>query len=166
MTVSLVPIERAQHETLRNLLQLYSYDFSELLGLEVRADGRFAEVPLEPWWADPLRFPFFVRAGEALAGFALVHHQSRLTDSPEVWDVSEFFVLRKHRRTGVGTLAAALLFAKFRGPWEVRQRPENVAATAFWRKAIAAFTGGPFSEQLDHPRWKGPVQSFTSRSPS
>ncbi len=162
MTVSLVPIERAQQETLRNLLQLYVYDFSEILGLEVRGDGRFAESPLDRWREDPLRFPFFVLAGEALAGFALVHHQSALSDAPDVWDVSEFFVLRKHRRAGVGLRAAALLFGTFRGPWEVRQRAENVAATTFWRKAIAAFTGGPFEESLEHPRWRGPVQFFTS----
>jgi hypothetical protein len=39
----------------------------------------------------------------------------------------------------------------------------NVAATAFWRKAIGTYTGGRFTEDvIDDARWCGPVQQFTS----
>jgi predicted acetyltransferase len=55
-------------------------------------------------------------------------------------------VLRRHRRRGVGREAAALLFDRFRGPWEIRQRAENPLATLFWRRAVAAYTGGGYDE--------------------
>jgi len=66
-------------------------------------------------------------------------------------------------RRGVGERAAAWLFERFRGPWEVRQRRENQAATAFWRRAIGRYAGGRFEElELDDERWRGPVQRFDS----
>jgi predicted acetyltransferase len=154
---------RAQQEVLRHLMQLYVYDFSEILGLEVEDDGRFAQPPLDACWDDPRRHPFLIRAGERLAGFALVHRGSRLSGDPDVWDMAEFFVLRKHRRAGVGLEAARQVFALHRGGWEVRQRREATAATAFWRRAIGECTGGVFTEvDLDDGRWSGPMQRFTS----
>lgn len=161
--VEVVPALRTQHDTLRQLVQLYVYDFSELLGLEVEDDGRFAEQLLGDLWENPRRHPFVVRAGGRVAGFALVHRGSRLMGDPEVWDMAEFFVLRRHRRAGVGSEAARRIFAMHRGRWEVRQRSENVAATAFWRRVIGEYSNGTFTEAiLDDTSWCGPVQRFTS----
>jgi predicted acetyltransferase len=51
--------------------------------------------------------------------------------------------------------AAHRIFSAHAGKWEVRQRAANVAATAFWRRAIAAFTAGRLTEELvDDERWK------------
>lgn len=119
--------------------------------------------PLDAYWNDPARFPFLLRADALLAGFALVDRNSRLSGANDVWDMAEFFVLRRHRRSGVGLRAAHRLFAMHPGNWEVRQRNANVAATSFWRATISAFIGGTYSEELvDDERWRGPVQRFTS----
>ncbi len=51
------------------------------------------------------------------------------------------------------------------GRWEVRQKPENVAATEFWRRAIGRYANGRFDEVLwDDARWRDPVQRFDSSS--
>jgi predicted acetyltransferase len=50
--------------------------------------------------------------------------------------MSEFFVMRKYRRGGVGREAARLVFALFPGAWQVRQLHGNDAATAFWRAVV------------------------------
>ena len=106
---------------------------------------------------------FLIHVDGHIAGFALVDPKSRLTDSDEVHDVAEFFVLRKYRRKRIGEQAACILFATFPGPWEVRQRMENTAATAFWRAAIGRFTKGRFVELMwEDKRWRGPVQRFDS----
>jgi predicted acetyltransferase len=163
MDTRVVAAERSDEEPLRNLLQLYAYDFSEVLPADVDATGRFDVPPLAPYWNDPRRLPFLVRVDAHLAGFALVHKQSRLSGAEDIWDMAEFCILRRHRRAGAGTTAAHLLFASHPGKWEVRQRTANLAATLFWRRAIAAFTAGSFSEELmDDERWTGPVQRFTS----
>ena len=69
-------------------------------------------------------------------------------------DMAEFFVMRKYRRSRVGTEAARILFRPFPGSWEVRQLEANVAGSAFWRSAIPV----PFEEELRDGR---PVQHFT-----
>ena len=68
--------------------------------------------------------------------------------------MAEFFVMRKYRRTGVGTDAARAIFERFPGAWQVREEEANVGAIHFWRRAI------PVS--FDEGRWdNGPVQHFT-----
>ncbi|MGZ3424438.1 MAG: GNAT family N-acetyltransferase [Polyangiales bacterium] len=163
MNVDIERADRAQHDVLRHLLHLYVYDFSEILGLEIEESGRFAERPVEIYWEDARWHPFFIRAGGRLAGFALVHRGSRLSGDPEVWDMAEFFVLRKHRRAGVGMEAAHRIFALHPGRWEVRQRSENVAATAFWRRAIGAWASDFTETLVEDSRWQGPVQHFTQK---
>lgn len=98
MPVALVPALRAQREALDRLAQLYVYDFSEALGLEIDDDGRFAADPLRGLWDDPRRRPFFVRVGDRLAGFAVVQRGSRLSGAPDGWDMAEFFIVRRQRR--------------------------------------------------------------------
>jgi predicted acetyltransferase len=163
MEIQVAPAQRAHQDTLRNLMQLYAYDFSEILFADVQDDGRFEEHALDAYWQDAWRFPFLIHAGERLAGFALIHRKSRLSGADSVWDMAEFFVLRRYRRAGVGTQAAHRLFVSHLGQWEVRERQGNVGATEFWRKAISAYTGGRFTEELyANAVWRGPVQRFTS----
>jgi predicted acetyltransferase len=163
METRVVAAERSDQDALRNLFQLYTYDFSEILPLDLEETGRFKEEPLDSYWKDAWRLPFLLRADDHLAGFALVHHRSKLSTADNVWDMAEFFVLRKYRRAGVGTRAAHRIFGAYAGEWEVRQRSANVSATSFWRTAISAYTAGHFTEELlDDERWRGPVQRFTA----
>jgi predicted acetyltransferase len=162
MNVDIEPADRAHEDVLRHLMQLYVYDFSEMIDLELEDSGRFAERPIDRYWDDPRWQPFFIRAGGRLAGFAILHHGSRLSDDPEVWDMAEFLVVRKHRRAGVGLEAARRLFALHPGRWEVRQRRENVPATAFWRRAIRAVAGTFSEDDRNDAQWNGPVQRFTT----
>jgi predicted acetyltransferase len=149
--------------TLDNLVQLYAHDFSEFVPLDVGEDGRFEGLPLGPYWVDAWRHAFLFRVGETLAGFALVHARSKLTAEDGVFDMAEFFVLRKFRRSGVGRAAAFALFDRFRGRWEVRQRVANQGATAFWRRVIGAYTHDRFEDTpWSNDVWTGPVQRFTS----
>jgi predicted acetyltransferase len=166
-TASIRPAKGEERPALENLAQLYCYDFSDMFPLEVGADGRFAELnDLGPYWVDKWRHPLFILVGQKLAGFALVLERSRLTGAHGVFDMAEFFVMRRYRRQGVGRAAAFRLFETFHGPWEVRQRRENPAATSFWRKVIAEYTGGDFHEtELSGPEWTGVVQRFLASSP-
>lgn len=161
MDVVLEEVGRERQATLDALVQHYANDLSALLGLDVEDDGRFRGPALEPYFSEPRAHAFLLRADAAIAGFALVVERSRLTGDESVRDVAEFFVLRRYRRQGVGERAARLLFARFGGAWEVRQRLDNPPATAFWRRVIARVTGGRFEDVvLDDARWCGPVQRF------
>jgi predicted acetyltransferase len=153
--VRISPAAADERSVLAALLQLYVYDFSEMLGIDVDDDGRYHVPAIEG------RDAFLVRVDGKLAGFALVDGKSRLTGEDGVHDVAEFFVLQRYRRNGVGEKAARWIFDRFRGPWEVREKAENARAIAFWRRVIDRYTGGRFDEEvLDDERWRGPVQRF------
>jgi predicted acetyltransferase len=163
MNVTLAPTTPADHVVLDNLWQLYVHDFSEQMDLPLRDDGRFEGRAFDAWWVDPWRHAFLLRVDGGLAGFALIEERSRLTGASGVHDMVEFFVARGHRRRGVGRRAAIAAFERFRGPWEVRQQPTSVAATAFWRRVIGAYTGGDFEDiAWSDGAWTGTVQRFTS----
>jgi predicted acetyltransferase len=164
MRVEIVPATANDTATLDALFQLYAYDFSEVLDLDVGDDGRFAGAPpLDRYFAGGKDRAFLLRAGP-LAGFALVGG-GRLSDDPDVTDVHEFFVLRRHRRRGVGAEAARALFDRFPGRWEVRERERNTGAQAFWRAVIARYTGGAFDEiPVRSPAFTGVAQRFRSAS--
>jgi predicted acetyltransferase len=137
--IELIPASFHQEPILANLLQLYIYDFSDLLDLDVRADGRFVYAHLPLYWREPGRYPFLVLADGNLAGFVLVKTGSEW----DVRDMAEFFVMRRHRRRGVGTRVAHEVWRRLHGPWEVRVMEANVAAQQFWAQAISSFTGSP-----------------------
>jgi len=159
--LSLDPAAREQAGVLANLMQLYTHDWSELRPLELGDDGRFADYPLAAYWQEDWRHPFLLRVDGKLAGFALIDGRSRLTGAQDVFDMAEFFVVRRYRGRGIGLAAACAAFDRFAGPWEVRQRDENAAATAFWRKAIDRYTSGRYQEvRWNDAAWVGPVQRF------
>jgi predicted acetyltransferase len=82
-----------------------------------------------------------------------------------VFDVEEFFVLRRHRRSGVGRRAAMLLWNRLPGRWIVRVSEGNRGAVPFWTRVIGEYTGGAATESTrpgdPHP-WR--VFSFESVS--
>jgi len=163
MEISLARARIDERPILENLLQFYIYDFSEIVGGDVGDDGRFKERSLAPYWEHTWCHPFLIRADGKLAGFALIHQRSRLSGDTSTWDLAEFFVMRKYRRQGIGSLIARRLLDIHRGKWEIRQRHDNTAATAFWRHVVDEFTDGKFEElTLNDDRWKGPVQFFVS----
>jgi predicted acetyltransferase len=161
--IALSPATKADRIALDNLMQFYVYDWSEIRPLDVAGDGRFEPYPTEAYWDDEWHHPLLLRVGGNLAGFALIAGRSRLTGAPNVFDMAEFFVMRRYRGSGIGLAAAAAAFDRFRGPWEIRQRDENTGATAFWRKAVDRYTRGRYREvRWDDPAWVGPVQMFSS----
>jgi predicted acetyltransferase len=163
MSVRVVEAGPEEASLLNNLGQLYAHDFSEIVPLELNSAGRFDHDFLRDCWGDGAQTPYLIHVANGLAGFAIVGRGSRVTDDANVHDVSEFFIVRRYRRQGIGTSAAAALFALRRGVWEVRERTGNTAARAFWRRAIGAYSSGHFEELVvEDDRWHGWVQRFVS----
>lgn len=160
MNVTLVAAGPEHEPVFAQMMQLYYHDLSEIVGVEIGEDGRFPFAHHRSYWKDGRYHPFLIRVDGHLAGFSVVDTRSRLSDEV-LWDMSQFFVLRRHRGTGAGARAAVATFDMFRGRWEVRQIARNTPAQAFWRKVIDRYTGGRFTEVLwDDERWRGPVQRF------
>ena len=155
MNIELVPARDADLLVVQNLFAFYVHDLSEFGRWDVGDDGRFAlPASLANYWNGPPvagsrwsagwhGFPYLLRVEGKPAGFALV---KRIAADPATFDMGEFFVLRKFRRDGVGKQAAGALFDRHPGRWEVREIPANTPAQAFWRRIIADYTRGVFTE--------------------
>lgn len=140
-----------QQPILANLFELYAHDFSEFYDLELGPDGRFGYAHLPLYWREAGRRPFLLKVDGNWAGFVLVKKGSGVTGNEAVWDVAEFFILRRYRRRRIGTEVAHQLWRRFPGTWEVRVMQSNVSAQHFWECVISAFTGAPVnSVRVDH----------------
>ena len=145
----------AEQAVLQRLMQLYLYDLATLLHTfipdparpwDVNDDGTYGDpARVAAFWTDPARHPFLVRVDGRLAGFALVRRGSQFVGG-DAWEMSEFFVLGRFRRLGVGRRAAWRLFDEHPGPWEVAEMDYNTPAQAFWRRTIGAYTGERYEE--------------------
>jgi predicted acetyltransferase len=65
-----------------------------------------------------------------------------------LFDIAEFFVIRRHRRSGVGRRAAFLLWNGLPGKWTVRVSEGNLIGLRFWSSVIAEFTSGTAAESM------------------
>ena len=146
-----------------NMMQLYAHDFSEIWSGEARGelgeDGLFAAYPLDAWWREPDHVPLLVKVGGFLAGFALLNKASHTGASLDR-NMAEFFIVRKHRRSGVGTAAARMLFSRYPGRWETAVARPNHGALAFWRAAIQPIAEEVELVDVESPLWNGPILRF------
>jgi predicted acetyltransferase len=146
-TVDLVKVTDDDKPALGNLIQFYCYELSAVRHFEVTKHGLYVYRYLDHYFVDSDREAFFVRHGDALAGFAL----SRQLVSGER-EVAEFFVMRRHRRHAVGRRAADQLFARHAGTWVVAYDDDNGDAAAFWPPVIqAAADGEPHRDHIGPP---------------
>lgn len=152
---------------LANLLELYIHDMSEVFpNVELGTDGRFGYEKLPLYWSEPdRRFPFLIKRAAGVVGFVLVTRGSPVTDDPDVFDIVEFFVLRGHRRSGIGRQTAFLLWDRLPGKWIVRVSKENLNALSFWSGIISEYTNGTATE-LRHPGFENAWRVFTFNSTS
>jgi len=101
---------------------------------------------LTGWFSDPSSHPFVILGDGQRAGFALVARPPAFPKTTVEYRMAEFFIVRDERRRGLGAGAAALLFSRFAGDWEVLEDEHNRPALMFWRRVIARETSGRYSE--------------------
>ena len=144
--MTLEPASIEERPLLRNLLELYRYDFSEVTGDDVDERGLFGFRPLDAYWCETDRHPFLIRIDGKPAGFALVNEDDGTTC------IKVFFVMRKYRRRGIGRQAAGMIFARYPGRWRVEHDARNRPAHAFWRAIVTEATGGNYQEMPASPK--------------
>jgi predicted acetyltransferase len=158
LEIELRPARIEDKSILRNLLELYAYDFAEYDGADVDEHGLYGYHRLDHYWTDEGRSPFLVRVSGKWAGLALLREVT-LPDGRPAHSIAEFFIMRKYRRLGAGKIVAQRLFDMFPGVWEVGQITENLPAQIFWRAVIADYTGGRY-EEVQRDYWDGTMQVF------
>ena len=178
MNVELIKAQDHDFSVVQNMIRFYVYDMSEFMGWYLPEHGLFGGVDDQPeYWGQIPEDPdvrwspgwkgiaYIIRVDGVLAGFALV----RWTDKggERLYDIGEFFILRKFRRQRIGTQVAHTLFSRYPGQWQIRQMLGNKPAQHFWRAAVSQYGSGTFQEQREFDseyQINEVVQRFDSRS--
>ena len=149
MEIELVTANEAEHDVLlRNLYQLYLYEFSRFTTeWRVQHDGRFLETDLEDCWSDELRQIFLIRTDGAWVGFAIVDLDLPDEEGGTLNELTEFFVMPPYRRQGIGEGVARRIFDEYKGRWQLTIVETNEEALHFWRTMLARYTTGEFKER-------------------
>lgn len=143
MQIELIPVAKEEKEILRNLLEKYTYEFSQYTHCDLNALGLYGYDYFDCYWTEENRWAFFIKADGNLAGFIMVNNHSE-TEEPCDFCMAEFCVLYKYRRAGVGSFAAKAIFDRFHGRWQLKLHPKNIASVHFWEKTISAYTKGMY----------------------
>jgi predicted acetyltransferase len=139
----LVAVEETDKSVLANLTQLYLYDFSAIRDLPLSPHGTYTYRYLDSYFTEADKEPYFITVDGELAGFTLARGD---VDNDGSWNVSEFFVVRSHRRKGVARETARLLFALHPGVWTLSFDHNNKPAAALWRSVVGSMAAGPVTE--------------------
>lgn len=167
VTLSIIPYE--DKIVLSNLIQLYRYDSSEFDGHVLGQHGLYLYKYLDHQWTDDYRRPMIVKVNGEIAGFVLIildvpRDFAKLSTADKTNVISDFFIMRRFRRKGIGKQVAFSVFEQYKGVWEIRQTYENKPAYAFWKRVITEYAKGNSyqEEMLESERWNGPVIVFHS----
>src|SRR5581483_9230343 len=118
---------------------------AEWLEFDTKTDGSYS-YDTSLIWAMGANV-YLAKADDLPAGFAIVGSANEWLGDIGAHDVDEFFVIRRFRRHGFGRRMATLLWNEHPGEWLVRVVESNAPAVAFWRTAIASYSGGSYEEE-------------------
>lgn len=157
----IAPVDPSAAPTLGNLFEHYLHDMAEWFAFDTEEDGAYG-YPVQKFWDDG-GVVYFAYTGKVPIGFAIVTAAESPVETSTL-DLKEFFVVRRHRRSGVGGAFAVDVWNRHPGPWLVRVYRGNLPALPFWRGCVAGYSGGRFRElerQSNNKQWS----YFTFRSP-
>jgi predicted acetyltransferase len=136
-------VDRASDRILRNLLECYCHDMAEWFLFDANEDGLYAYDTAALWDHGVDVHLAFV--GRIPIGFALIGSAAAYVEDAGVRDLDEFFVVRRHRRCGIGRALATYCWDMYPGKWLVRVYDGNAPGLAFWRRAIAEYSDEAFT---------------------
>ena len=145
MKVTLREVELESREILANLLEKYCYEFSQYEKNDVNKLGLYGYQYLDCyWWEGEKRWAYFIEADGNLAGFIMICDYPEVEDRKTDFVISEFFVMYKYRRKGIGKQALFMTLDLHRGTWQLKRHPGNENSVYFWDSAICEYTNGEY----------------------
>lgn len=152
MIAELRQVSVDEKEILRNLLEKYDYEFSQWDKRDVNNLGLYGYPYLDHYWTEEKRWAYFILADGKLAGFAMVNDLPEVDNSATDFQMAEFFILHKYRRSGVGKQAFFKILEIHKGKWQLKRHPANTASVHFWDHVIDEYTNGQFDLIKHYPK--------------
>ncbi|WP_348637741.1 hypothetical protein [Photobacterium sp. DA100] len=146
--VNIVNVDQGNMQVYLNLSQPYEAEFSVYTKKVPDENGLFFRDTLI---GGNVR-GFLLYIDNAPAGLAAIAETSQ-----GHYEVCDFYVVPVFRQNKMGQQFAHQLFTMMPGDWESKQIEGAVHAIAFWRRAISAFTGDQFVEDIYQDSYWGAV---------
>ena len=90
MVVELKQVTVDEKEILRNLLEKYSYEFSQWDKRDVNKLGLYGYLYLDNYWTEDKRWAYFILVDGKLVGFAMVNDFPEVNDRDTDFQMAEF----------------------------------------------------------------------------
>jgi len=154
--MTIIPATLDHKPLIANLLQFYLYDMTETMPFPISADGSFEYDFFDRFW----QFPYLIKSGDEIAGFAFVVDQCPLTGRNPCFFIAEFFILKAYRQRGLGRSSVNAIIANHPGNWHIGVPHANTPAQAFWSRALAARHPEAKDINFDGDDWR--LHAFTA----
>ncbi len=148
MNIELVPVQESEKSVLRQMIELYEYDLSVYTHEDLNQHGFYGYSYFDYYWNEKNRYAYFVKCDSILCGFVLVNDYCYALKGEASKSISEFFIMKKFRRFGIGKKIANEIFDLFPGKWEVNQIPGNEISYKFWETVISEYTDGDYEKSI------------------
>jgi predicted acetyltransferase len=139
MNITVTAVSVDEKEILRNLIEKYLYEFSQYDGYDVNDLGLYGYSYLDIYWTEENRFAYFIKVDNKLAGFFMVNDCKEIKIETD-YTISEFFILHKYRKLGVGTYAVKYIFENLKGKYQLMHHPKNIVSKIFWNNIVKKST--------------------------
>ncbi len=139
MSIQLTEAAQSDAGLLRAMLDRYLRELGSHREVPVGATDAASYAYLDAYWSEPGRHAFFIRSGARVVGFALIRDPG--STGSDAHQLAEFFVEPGSRRLGIGGRAAAAIWKRFPGSWELQVHARNAAAVRFWSSSAEVATG-------------------------
>ena len=165
LSIELHVAQRDELETIENLMQFYTYDFSEWLPLKLGESGFFSILPMPDYWRKPATRPFLIKVNGELAGFVTVDEDTHLQGAR--YNIGYLFVSRRFRGQGVARFVVSALLSRLPGQWQIFHIEANQPARLFWAAVMPMLCAAGFTRHSltvdGHPctfyRFESPLPS-------
>src|SRR5690554_2588533 len=129
MEIGIHKVTKMDNYIVHHLFQLFSYDISDLSGVDIRNDGKYNSLDdIDDYSSKSNYQSYFIKVDGILAGIAVIRFEDELTY------LRHYFILRKFQGKKVGFHAACKIFSMYTGKWRVSTMDYNKPAIKFWRK--------------------------------
>ena len=151
MEVEIVEVKEEEKEVLLNLIEKYLYEFSQWEKTDVNVEGNYGYEYLDCYFEEENRYPYFIKVDGKLAGFAMISDYPEVPEETTDYCLSEFFVMHKYRRGGVGRKAVNSVLDKHHGKWQLKRHPHNTVSVKCWDSVVSEYTRGNYRLVYAYP---------------
>jgi predicted acetyltransferase len=153
VNITITSISKDEKEILRNLLEKYLYEFSQYDNYDVNDIGLYGYDYLDNYWTEENRGAYFIRVENKLAGFFMLNNYREIEIETN-FTLSEFFIMYKYRKQGIGTYVVKNIFSNYKGKWQLMYHPKNMVSKIFWNKIVKEYTNGKYEIIKDNVKAK------------